>query len=223
MNDDHAFTALRHRLTEVRESLHDEHMTTPATEIFARNKRRNVRRGLVATAAGCAAIGLAAALTFSPGSAAQPGQAHHAQRAQLAAWTVRANSNGTVSFTLRNTSHPAQLQHALAEAGVPAVVTWGTICEAGGPGQPVMDTEAFLQSGSAMDPDPASWFALPGGVTTSNPDLDWSWIITPSQMPSGGHFVISAEPGKVPASDIQATWEFARTSAPLVCGKHMKV
>jgi hypothetical protein len=50
----------------------------------------------------------------------------------LAAWSVDTNPNGTVTFKLRNTSHPAQLQHALAEAGIPAIVRWGEVCLAKG-------------------------------------------------------------------------------------------
>ena len=218
MNDD-AELALRHRITEVRDSLGDVHMTIPASEIIARDKRRRARRGLVAAGTACAAAGLAVALALAPGSPARPAPQH----AQLAAWTVHTNPDGTVTFTLRNTSHPAQLQHALAEAGVPAVVRWGQICEAGGKGQPLMNTEGFVKAGPA--PGAASgigsYFALQGG-TSANPDLDWSWTVVPSKIPHGGRFVISAIPGSVPSSDIQAEWEFAHSSAPLTCSGHMK-
>jgi hypothetical protein len=33
--------------------------------------------------------------------------------------------------------------------------------------------------------------------------------------------VISAVPGPVPAGDFQAVWEFAHTSAPITCAKHV--
>lgn len=128
-----------------------------------------------------------------------------------------------MTFTLRNTSHPAQLEHALAEAGVPAVVRWGKVCEADGKGQPLMNTEGFVKAGSAPGAVSgiASYFALQGG-TSENPDLDWSWTVVPSKIPHGGQFVISAVPGSVPASDIQAVWEFVHSSAPLTCARHMK-
>lgn len=218
MNDDTEL-ALARRLTEVRDSLADVHMTTPAAEIIARDSRRRTRRRLAATGVACAAAGLAVALALNPGSSAR----HAPPRAQLAAWTVRSNPDGTVTFTLRNTSHPAQLEHALAEAGVPAVVRWGEICEAGGKGQPLMNTEGFVKAGPApgLAAGASSWFALQGG-TSANPDLDWSWTVIPSKIPHGGQFVISAIPGSVPASDIQAVWEFAHSSAPLTCALHMK-
>lgn len=220
MNDDTEL-AVRHRITEVRDSLGDVHMTIPVGEIIARDKRRRVRRGLAATGAACAAAGVAVAvaLALAAGSPAR----QQPQPAQLAAWTVHANPDGTVTFTLRNTSHPARLQRALAEAGVPAVVRWGQICEAGGKGQPLMNTEAFVKASSVPGAVSGigSWFALQGG-TTANPDLDWSWTVIPGKIPHGGQFVISAVPGSVPASDIQAVWEFAHTSAPLTCARHVK-
>ena len=220
MNND-AELAVRNRLTEVRDSLADVHMTIPATEIIARDGRHRARRRRRLTAAGaaCAAAGVAVALALAQGSPARPAP----QRAQLAAWTVNTNPDGTVTFTLRNTSHPAQLQHALAEAGVPAVVRWGQICVAGGKGQPLMNTQSFVKSGSSpgIATGITSYLALQGG-TSANPDLDWSWTVIPSKIPCGGQFVISAIPGSVPASDIQAVWEFVHSSAPLTCAVHMK-
>ena len=44
MNDDAAFTALTDRLAEVRESMSGVRMTRPASEIFARAKKRGSRR-----------------------------------------------------------------------------------------------------------------------------------------------------------------------------------
>jgi hypothetical protein len=189
----------------------------PASEITVWHTKPCARRRLAAAAAGCVAIGLAVAALMlapgSPGNSAQPAPEH----AQLAAWTVRANPDGTVTFTLRNTSHPAQLQHALAKAGVPAIVRWGKICEAQGPGQPLIGGEAsFMTNGSAMDAGAGAFFATYGGQGT-NPDLGWSWTLIPSKIPHSGHFVISAMPGPVPADDFQAVWEFAKISAPITC------
>jgi hypothetical protein len=79
-----------------------------------------------------------------------------------------------------------------------------------------MNTEGFVKASSAPGAVSgiASYFALQGG-TSANPDLDWSWTVVPSKIPHGGQFVISAIPGSVPASDSQAVWEFAHSSAPL--------
>ena len=68
MNDDPTLIALRHRLTEVRDSLGDVHMTIPASEIFARDRGRRARHRLAAAvgaaAAVAAALGTAVALTI---------------------------------------------------------------------------------------------------------------------------------------------------------------
>lgn len=194
-----------------------ESTAIPASEITVRDTRPRTRRRLAAT--GCAAIGLAVAALMlapgSPGSSARPAPEH----AQLAAWSVRTNPGGTVTFTLRNTSQPARLQHALAEAGVPAIVRWGQICLAGGPGQRLMSTEGFVTASAA--PGAGAYFAQLGGPGTGL-DLGWSWTVIPGKIPHGGRFVISAMPGHVPANDIQAMWEFVHTSAPVTCARLMK-
>ena len=60
MNDDPTLTALRHRLTEVRDWLDDVHMTIPASEIFARDRRRRAHRRRLAGFAGLGGTGVAA-------------------------------------------------------------------------------------------------------------------------------------------------------------------
>jgi len=217
MNDDAWLAAVGNRLAEVRQSLDGELMTIPVSEIFARDKKRRVRHWLTGTGACCAAIVLAAVLSLAPGGSARPGHA------QLAAWTVRTNADGTVTFTLRNTSHPAQLQRALAEAGVPAIVRWGEICQAAGPGDHhLMSTAGFVEVKARMAPRGiASYFALLGG-SPAEPDLDWSWTVIPAKIPQDGEFVISAIPGSIPAKDIQAVWEFVHSNSTIVCGKLMK-
>jgi hypothetical protein len=220
MNDDHTLAIIRDRLTQARDGLGDVPGPIPAGKIIARAGQRRARHRLAAAGAACAAAGLATALILAPGSPARPAPRPGPGHAQLAAWTVQANPDGTVTFTLRNTSHPAQLEHALAKAGVPAVVRWGKICEAGGPGQPLIDTSGFVTGNNMFTADTASFFAANGGQG-KNVDLGWSWTIIPGKIPHGGHFVISAMPGPVPADDFQAVWEFAHTSAPITCAKHV--
>ncbi len=218
MNDDPALAATWRRLTEARDVLGDEHMATPASEIFANGRKRRARRWLTATGAACVTVGVAAAVTFAPGNTARPRpQPGHTQ---LAAWSVHTNPDGTVSFTLRNTSHPAGLQRALAKAGVRAVVRWGEICLAGGRGQPLLgDETGFMETNSPTGD--ASYFAVQGG-SGPDPDLGWSWTVIPSKMPRDGQFVISAIPGPVSTEYIQAAWEFAKTNAPIACAKSLK-
>jgi hypothetical protein len=222
MNDDPWLAVLEDRLTQVRESLGAEQMTIPVSEIFARDKRRRARRWMAGVGACCAAAGAAVVLALAAGSPPAPARPQPGHP-QLAAWTVRTNPDGTVTFTLRNTSHPAQLQHALAAAGVPAIVRWGQICQAGGPGQHhLMSTEGFVKVKTPTAPSGiTSYFALLGGSAAS-PDLGWSWTVIPSKIPRGGEFVISAIPGSVPASDIQAVWEFVHSNSSIVCARLVK-
>ncbi len=117
MNDDDTLSTVRTCLTEVSDSLGDVHMSTPASEIVARARRRRTRRWLSAVGATCAAVGLAVALTLSSGSQIRPVHVH------LAAWSVDSNSNGTVTLTVHELTHAALLVRVLGEAGVPAVVT----------------------------------------------------------------------------------------------------
>jgi hypothetical protein len=217
MNDDPSLATVAHRLTRARDLLADEHLAIAASEIMAKDKQRRTRHRVAAAGvAGLAGAGLAAGLTLAAGSPARPAPV----QAELAAWTVKAHPDGTVTFTLRNTSHPKRLQHALAKAGVPAVVRWGKICQAGGPGQPILSTTGFVKGGNMYTANSASWFAV-SGVPGKNLDLGWSWTIVPSKIPHGGLFVISAMPSPVPAADFQAVWEFARTSAPITCAKRV--
>lgn len=221
MNDDPALAAVGHRLTQARDLLAGEHMTTPASEIISRDKKRRARRRLAAAGAACAASGLAVALTLIPGSQARHGPVPGPGYPWLATSAVHTNPDGTVTFTLQDVSHPAQLRRALAKAGIPAVVRWGEICEAGGPGQPLIGGEASFME-SAATPGAGAFFGANGPLHGGkNLDLSFTWTIIPSKIPHGGHFVISAIPGPVPPADFQAVWEFAHTSAPIICAKHV--
>lgn len=218
MNDDATQTALRHRLTEVRDLMSDVHMTVPDRAIFASARRRRTRRAIAAAlTAACATIGLVLALVL-------PGSQAPAVHVQLAAWSVNTNPDGTVTFTLRNTSQPARLQHVLAEAGVPAMVRWGEVCLAQGR-HALVSTQGFVKVKTGIfsrAQQPESFFALLGGQT-HNLGLDWSWTITPGKIPHGARFVISAiPPERVPPHDIRAVWEFVKASAPVTCARLMK-
>ncbi len=214
MTDDAALTALASRLAAVRDSMSGVRMTRPASEIFARANKRRSRRVLAAAGAACAAIGIALALAV-PASQARPVHVH------LAAWSVDTNPNGTVTFKLRNTSQPARLQHVLAQAGVPAMVRRGEICLARGR-HVLLPTQGIVSYLNGRPTPLGSVFLLMGGHGPSKP-LNWSWTITPSKIPQGDRFVISAVPGhRVSASHIQAAWEFVPASAPVTCAKSVK-
>ncbi|MBO0787070.1 MAG: hypothetical protein J2P33_13475 [Actinobacteria bacterium] len=219
MNDDTMITAVRGHLSEVRDSLGDVHMTIPASAIFARARTRRRNRVLAAAGAACAAIGVVVALVLAPGSQARPVHIH------LAAWSVDTNANGTVTFTLQNASQPGRLQHALAEAGVPAMVRWGEICLAQGR-HVLLPTEGFLKATgvrtyvNGRPTSPESILEMIATKTPNNKGLNWSWTITTSKMPKGAQFVISGvRADRVAPGHIQAVWEVVPSSAHVVCAK----
>ncbi len=214
MTDDATLTALANRLAEVRDSVSGVRMTRPASEIFASASKRRSRRVLAAAGAACAAIGIALALAV-PGSQARPVHVH------LAAWSVDTSPDGTVTFKLHNTSQPARLQHVLAQAGVPAMVRRGEICLARGR-HVLLPTRGIVSYLNGRPTQMSSVFLLMGGHGSSKP-LNWSWTITPSKIPQGARFVISAVPGhRVSPDHIQAAWEFVPGSAPVTCAKSVK-
>jgi hypothetical protein len=216
MNDNTTATALRHRLNEVRDAMSDVHMTVPHSAIFSRATNRRTRRGLAAAVtAACAALGLALGLVL-------PGGAARAVHVHLAAWSVDTNSNGTVTFKLRNTAHPARLQRVLAEAGVPAMVRSGKICLAQGR-HVLLPTKGIVSYINGRPARLSSVFLMAGGGGRQNDLLNWSWTITPSKIPSHAHFVISVIPGhQVPANRIQAAWEFVPQRAQVRCATFVK-
>jgi len=214
MTGDATLTALANRLAEVRDSVSGVRMTRPASEIFASASKRRSRRVLAAAGAACAAIGIALALAV-PGSQARPVHVH------LAAWSVDTSPDGTVTFTLHNTSQPARLQHVLAQAGVPATVRRGEICLARGR-HVLLPTRGIVSYLNGRPTQMSSVFLLMGGHGAGTP-LNWSWTITPSKIPQGARFVISAVPGhRVSPDHIQAAWEFVPGSAPVTCAKSVK-
>jgi len=214
--NDHTLTVIRDRLAEAQDSLGEMPARVPASEIFARVSKRRHRRGIAGLAAACAAAGLAVALALPSGT--QPGPVH----AHLAAWSVDTNPNGTVTFKLRNTSHPAQLQRALAAAGVPATVRWGEICLAQGR-HVLLPTQGIVSYLNRRPTRMSSVFELGGSGDGPNEARNWAWTITPSKIPGHAHFVISSIPGNhVPANRIQAVWEFVPKSAHLNCAASVK-
>lgn len=216
MNDDHTLTVIRDRLAAAQRSLGDMPAGVPASEIFAQVRKRR-RRAIAALAAACAVIGLALALALPSGTRPRPVHVH------LAAWSVDTNPNGTVTFKLRNTSHPARLQRVLAEAGVPAMVRSGQICLAQGR-HVLLPTEGIVSYLNGRPNRLESVFLLGGSGGGPNKALNWSWTITPSKMPSNAHFVISSIPGNhVPANHVKAAWEFVPKSAHVNCAASVKL
>lgn len=100
-----------------------------ATAVMAggrtRQHRRRVRIGLAGTAAAAAsALGLASVLAGGPAPALAAGTIH------TTAFTLVKKENGTVTLTLTQGQmfNPRTLQQALAQDGIPALVTVNTDC-----------------------------------------------------------------------------------------------
>jgi hypothetical protein len=189
MNDDTTLSVVRDCLSQARDCLSGEHMDTPASAIIAGARRRRVRRGLSVAAAGCATAGLAVILAVT--LALPSGNQARAVHVHLAAaWSVDTNSNGTVTITVRQLTHAAQLERALAQAGVPAVVTPGEMCLNTQNQDALLRTRA-LRSGHR-------------GV-----------VVTPSAIPAGTKLLFSLiySQGKV----VGFGWGLVHNGAPLHC------
>ena len=123
MNDE-GLTLLTDRFSELE-------MKTPLEEIYARGRRHRKTRRLTSAVAAGAATAVAAGVT----AIAVAPVTHPAKpvNAQLTAFSVSAGANGTSALTLRKGQQyrldPAALRQALAQHGIPALVTVGRACD----------------------------------------------------------------------------------------------
>ena len=172
MNDDELITILREQRDKVP-------MTTPVEQIISRGRVVRARRRVPAVAG---ALGAAAAVAFAV-SAALPAShpaSHPASGpgAQLAAWTVDRQADGSIRVTIRELRDPAGLQHTLRADGVPASVTFtgqrNPACQ-GYPGGGSQSQRRHLLSS----------VATPAGGRNA-------MVIHPSALPSGGGLQIDA-------------------------------
>ena len=120
MNDDELITTVRESFTGV-------HSATPVDQIVQRSRAVRARRFFPGVAA-AAAVAAGAALAVSMLTPAS-----HQSTAQLAAWTVARQADGTVSITIRQFRDPAGLQRELRADGVPASVIFNPRLPAGAP------------------------------------------------------------------------------------------
>ena len=227
--DEATQVVIQRRLTEARDALGDVPPRPPVTTVFGRAQRRRAGRGLTAAGAAIAAAGLAVTVAYSAQSHQPPGQAQPSSQAQAqaqargpvhvhlaASWSVDTNADGTVTFRMRDTTDPARLQQVLAQAGVPALVSYGEICLARG--RHVLQRTLGIVTGPGHQapgaPQAESVFLAAGGGKV----LNFTWTINPANIPAGDHFVISAVPASAaPAGHIRAAWEFVPVSAPVDC------
>ena len=124
MNDDETLAALRSSLTSVKESLTDVHLNRSADAIRAGARGRVVRRGLAGAGAAGVAVGVSLALTVGGSGPAAARSVH----VNLDAWSVNTLPDGLVYVDVHELVQPTLLRQTLAQAGVPAIVTFGEIC-----------------------------------------------------------------------------------------------
>jgi hypothetical protein len=197
MNEE-ALTLLTDRFSEFE-------MRTPIEEIYARGRRHRKTRRLTsavaagaatAVAAGVTAIALAPAShpakpTTPTGIASSP-----PANAQLAAFSISAEANGTSALTLRKGQEyrldPAALRQALAQHGIPALVTLGKACDS--------------------SPEPAG---LDQAITTQrHPDGSVTLTINPREMPPASELSIGYFTSKTVFALIQQGAPLHCTSTP---------
>ncbi len=114
MNDNELITALREQRGKVP-------MDTPVEQIISRGRAMRARRRIPRVAA---ALGAAAAAAFAVSVALPASHPASEPHAQLAAWTVARQADGSIQVTIRELQDPAGLQRTLRADGVPASVTF---------------------------------------------------------------------------------------------------
>jgi hypothetical protein len=169
MNDNELITILREQRDKVP-------MNTPVEQIISRGRAVRARRRVPGVAG---ALGAAAAVAFAVSLALPASHPASEPRAQLAAWTVDRQADGSIRVTIRELRDPAGLQHKLRADGVPASVTFSgqrnPACQ-GYPGGGSQSQRRNLLS-SVATPAPAGRDAM---------------VIHPSALPSGAGLQIDA-------------------------------
>jgi hypothetical protein len=172
-------------MCQVRASFSGLHMDTPVENVLARSRARRRRQVSGLTAATAATAGAAVAVTLAvggtapahsagPPSASPPsasaGTGHASsgspRAVTLAAFSVTSGPGDKTTLILRKGSQyqldPSALRQALAQHGIPALVTVGTFCRSASPAsaglgqvlQPLSQDngEAMAINGQAMPP-----------------------------------------------------------------------
>jgi hypothetical protein len=131
MNDEETLAALRSSLTGAKESLADVHLDCSADAIRARARGRRLRHGMAGAGAAGVALGVGLAVAVGGGSPATARSVH----VNLDAWSVNTLPGGLVYVDVRELVQPDLLRQTLAQAGVPATVTFGEFCTNASAGQ----------------------------------------------------------------------------------------
>jgi hypothetical protein len=178
----------------------------------ARVRRRRMAVCAVAAAGTAAVTAVAAVVAGALVGVDRPPAGHPAAavHVNLAAWSVNTNPDGTVTVKTRQVSDPRRLQHVLAEAGIPALVRWGEVCWVP-PGQ-------YLPTAGIVDgPDYVGGEAPPVWIG-GRPYPNTVWTFTPSKMPPGARYMITATPHNQPGyQGGDWSWGLIRDNAHLTC------
>jgi len=180
--------------------------------IKARGRARRLRRlgGLSVVAAGaCAAlvVGLVGgAPAARPAMQAAPASHHHVSGVHLVAFTVAAGPDGTTTLTLYpgQVADPNAVRQALAEHGIPALVTAGEFCRtAVQPAPGVGDVVTLSGPGQIQVPTSGQPTARPGPI-----------VIYGSRIPSGVELSIGY---RQDSQENEISFSLIVTNAPLTC------
>src|SRR5215469_459812 len=195
MNDDEMLATMRSSLTGITESMTDVRLERPVGTIQARARGRRLRRSLAGAGTGGLALGIGLALAAGGGGPAGARAVH----VNLDAWSVNTLSSGLVYVDVRELQNPGQLRQTLADAGVPAIVTFGEFCTGPG-GANTVDLQQILGKTGA----------------DGRPRL----TINPAGIPHGSELSI----GIVSASNmgvrsLDASFGVVQTGAHLTCGQ----
>ncbi len=177
-------------LTLVTDRFSGLEMKTPLEEIYKRGRRHRQTRRLTRAVAAGAAIAAAAGVTAF--AVAPASHAPKPVNARLTAFSISAGANGTSALTLRKGQQyrldPVALRQALAQHGIPALVTAGRACDS--------------------SPEPTG---LDNAVTAQrHPDGSVTLTIDPAEMPPGSELSIGYFTSKTVFALIQK-------GAPLDC------
>jgi hypothetical protein len=199
-------------LSAVRDSISGLPMPT-APRLEAITARGRARRGRRLAGVSMASVGACAALVVglaggwgSAGSApqARPAPPHHATEVQLAAFSVVADPDGSTTLTLGpgQMINPNAVRQALAEHGIPALVTAGEFCRtADQPAPGVGDVVVLLPHGMRY-------------VGSGGPPPRPSIVIYESRIPRGVKLSIGY---RQDAQDREISFTLIKAGAPLTC------
>ncbi|HLN69952.1 MAG TPA: hypothetical protein VK280_22125 [Streptosporangiaceae bacterium] len=183
--------------------------------ITARGRARRRRRlgGLSMAGAGACAA-LVAGLAGGPGPAG-PAPRHEAPPVHLAAFSVVAGADGTTTLTLYpgQVANPAAVRRALAEHGIPALVTAGRFCRTAdqpppGVGQVVVLPQRPLQAIGRPGPMRAGG---PGPMRAGGPG---PVVIYGSAIPHGVELSIGY---RQDPQNREISFTLIQAGAPLTC------